>query len=110
MDTHSAHAEKPFAPISAWPVLAGQILLLATTIVATRSAVLHVDSDLAPAGVLGAGVPLVLLLLFGYFVVSPNDSRALVLFGRYRGTVRAEGRAGEGATFYFSLPDATDEE
>jgi regulator of protease activity HflC (stomatin/prohibitin superfamily) len=91
MDTHSAHAEKPFDPISAWPVLAGQILLLATTIVAARQAIVHTDNDLIAPGLLGVGVPLVVLMLCGYFVVSPNDSRALVLFGRYRGTVRSEG-------------------
>jgi regulator of protease activity HflC (stomatin/prohibitin superfamily) len=38
-----------------------------------------------PAGVL------FFLSLVGYFVVGPNDSRTLVLFGHYRGTVRRIG-------------------
>jgi regulator of protease activity HflC (stomatin/prohibitin superfamily) len=32
-----------------------------------------------------------LVLGFGYFIVKPNMSRVLVLFGTYRGTVRTEG-------------------
>jgi regulator of protease activity HflC (stomatin/prohibitin superfamily) len=39
---------------------------------------------------LGSG-PLLVLLLGGFFIVNPNDSRALILFGRYRGTVRKPG-------------------
>jgi len=35
--------------------------------------------------------------LFGFFVVTPNHSRLLVLFGRYRGTVREPG-------FYWTNP------
>jgi regulator of protease activity HflC (stomatin/prohibitin superfamily) len=35
--------------------------------------------------------------LFGFFIVSPNHSRVLVLFGRYRGTVREAG-------FYWTNP------
>jgi regulator of protease activity HflC (stomatin/prohibitin superfamily) len=35
--------------------------------------------------------------IFGFFIVTPNHSRVLVLFGRYRGTVRQEG-------FYWTNP------
>lgn len=35
--------------------------------------------------------------VFGFFIVAPNRSRVLVLFGRYRGTVRKEG-------FYWTNP------
>ncbi len=35
--------------------------------------------------------------LFGYFVVNPNESRVLVLFGNYRGTVKSNG-------FYWTNP------
>jgi regulator of protease activity HflC (stomatin/prohibitin superfamily) len=37
------------------------------------------------------------LFLFGYFIVNPNMSRVLVLFGTYRGTVRTPG-------FYWTNP------
>ncbi|MGQ0553318.1 MAG: SPFH domain-containing protein [Planctomycetota bacterium] len=39
----------------------------------------------------------VFLMLFGFFVVPPNIARVLVLFGRYRGTVREPG-------FYWTNP------
>ncbi len=39
----------------------------------------------------------VLVLFFGFFIVNPNRSMVLVLFGRYRGTVRHEG-------FYWTNP------
>jgi regulator of protease activity HflC (stomatin/prohibitin superfamily) len=42
-------------------------------------------------------VPVLALLLCGFFVVSPNIARVLVLFGRYRGSVRKEG-------FYWTNP------
>ncbi|MEQ8768097.1 MAG: SPFH domain-containing protein [Planctomycetota bacterium] len=47
--------------------------------------------------VLGGAIFLTFLSLFGYFLVNPNMSRVLVLFGRYRGTVRADG-------FYWTNP------
>jgi hypothetical protein len=82
MDTTADHAEKPFAPLSAWPMLIGQLLFLVATILA---AVYWHPS------VLAAGIPLTLIFFCGYFVVSPNDSRVLVLFGDYRGSVRKDG-------------------
>ena len=82
MDKTTTHAELPFAPKSAWPVLFGQLLLLAATI--ALAITVH-------PSVLVAGLPLCFLILFGYFVISPNDSRSLVLFGTYLGTVRAQG-------------------
>jgi len=82
MNKNADHAEKPFAPLSAWPMLIGQLLFLVATILAAVQ--VH-------PSVLAVGVPLTLICLCGYFVVSPNDSRVLVLFGTYRGSVRAEG-------------------
>jgi regulator of protease activity HflC (stomatin/prohibitin superfamily) len=82
MDTTADHTEKPFAPLSAWPMLVGQLLLLAGTILCAVK--VH-------PSVLALGVPLTLLLFCGYFVVSPNGSRVLVLFGTYRGSVRKDG-------------------
>ncbi len=37
------------------------------------------------------GILLFIILLCGFFVVNPNTSRVLVLFGRYTGTVKANG-------------------
>ena len=88
MNPSSAHAEKAFNPLSAWPIVALHLLLLAGSIV---------FAEPTNGVVLAITVPLFLLLLPGYFVVSPNESRVLVLFGRYRGTVRSEG-------FYWTNP------
>ena len=41
-------------------------------------------------GVVG-GALLGILVLVGLFIVNPNDSRVLVLFGRYKGTVKDNG-------------------
>lgn len=75
----AAHSERPFDPLSAWPILIGivPVLLLA---IATRHPLVIVPVALVS-----------FLSLFGLFIVSPNQSRVMVLFGRYRGTVRKEG-------------------
>lgn len=44
-----------------------------------------------------ASVPITIASLCGFFLVNPNMSRVLVLFGRYRGTVRKPG-------FYWTNP------
>lgn len=43
------------------------------------------------------GLLALLIALFGFFIVNPNTSRVLVLFGKYKGTVREDG-------FYFVNP------
>jgi regulator of protease activity HflC (stomatin/prohibitin superfamily) len=88
MNPSSAHAESPFRPLSAWPIVGLHFALLAGSIA------------LAPAsegGVFAITALPIVVLFAGYFIVSPNDSRVLVLFGRYRGTVRKEG-------FYWTNP------
>jgi len=82
MDTRSPHAERPFAPLSAWPVLFGLLLWITGTVLFA----VFVHPGVIPVGALGT-----ILCLTGFFVISPNDSRSLVLFGTYRGTVRQEG-------------------
>lgn len=37
------------------------------------------------------GVPLVILIMRGFFIVNPNSSKVLVLFGAYKGTVKDNG-------------------
>ena len=36
-------------------------------------------------------VPVILLMLIGFFIVNPNSSKVLVLFGAYKGTVKDNG-------------------
>ncbi|RKY20388.1 MAG: SPFH domain-containing protein [Planctomycetota bacterium] len=56
-------------------------------------------SDQHPAFLISffASIPLTITILCGFFLVNPNMSRVLVLFGRYRGTVRTPG-------FYWTCP------
>ena len=59
--------------------------------------------------VVGLGIVLVLLALagcFGFFTLQPNESRVLVLFGDYKGTVRTEGFHW-GSPFYSNGPSST---
>ena len=69
MQIRQPHSESTFAPISGWGMIAGASLLTA----------------------------IVIVCVFGFFIVTPNHSRVLVLFGRYHGTVREEG-------FYWTNP------
>jgi regulator of protease activity HflC (stomatin/prohibitin superfamily) len=89
MQARNPSQEHPFAPLSGYLMVAVEIVLLAaSTFVFVRGAI---DQDVPwiIAGVVGW--ILWIVLLPGFFVVEPNLGRALVLFGSYRGTVRASG-------------------
>ena len=81
--------ERPFSPISGWLLLPVTFALLGCLIGAV---VLAVRRDQPPVALLAIPCAILFILsLVGYFVVGPNDSRTLVLFGHYRGTVRRIG-------------------
>lgn len=79
--------ETPYQAASGWRALF-IILLLATGLVAFAIAN-PVPLVLAPSTLLG--IPLFILSLFGFIAVQPNSARALLLFGSYKGTVKAPG-------------------
>jgi regulator of protease activity HflC (stomatin/prohibitin superfamily) len=98
MEKQIHYQESLFRPSSAWPFVAGFPLALITAwTVVIRRAVARGQPE--PWLFVGALVltAVVLVCAFGFFIVTPNHSRVLVLFGRYRGTVRAEG-------FYWTNP------
>lgn len=74
--------ELPFDPISGWPVLISWLLGVA--------AVIALAVTLKHPAVL-VFVPLLILVLPGFFIINPNMARVLVLFGKYRGTARKNG-------------------
>lgn len=81
--------ERPFSPISGWLMLPVTLALIAGAV----WLVITAAREATPTPILGA-IPAFLLFLIslcGYFIVNPNESRALVLFGHYRGTVRTIG-------------------
>lgn len=94
--TEPTYRELPFQARSGWAALIGLLLLeaalIATAIVAGTSG----NEPIAIPAVVLAALTLPFSLP-GFFLVNPNMSRVLVLFGRYRGTVRKEG-------FYWTNP------
>ena len=81
--------ELPFTPVGGWPAFGTWLLLLAGTIALLVSGAGSGSPPLVISGVLM--IPVCILGLVGFFIVNPNESRVLVLFGRYRGSVRREG-------------------
>ncbi|MCB9245641.1 MAG: SPFH domain-containing protein [Flavobacteriales bacterium] len=65
------------------------------TAICTAIAVFLIVSMRSPLAI--APIVLIFLLMPGFFIVNPNSSKVLVLFGKYIGTVRENG-------FYFANP------
>ena len=81
--------ERPFTAISGWLFLPMHLAIAAIGVSQVSQAAKQGGGPPAAAAVaLGLAF---LVSIFGYFIVNPNESRVLVLFGRYRGTVRAIG-------------------
>lgn len=95
MQSRNVSKENVFEPISGYPMLALVIGLLAAAIVGFVQA----GRLQAPIYAVGSVACLLafILLIGGFFIVEPNMGRVLVLFGRYRGTVRKSG-------FWFTNP------
>lgn len=76
-------------PIPGLPVL---VILLTGIGYAIFRIVAAARVDDVPTGIVTALLAVFMLfLLAGLFIVNPNEAKALVLFGRYKGTVKAEG-------------------
>jgi len=65
----------------------------------------HPDWLLFIAGFLG--IILAVFLMPGFFTLQPNEARVLILFGKYRGTVRASGTGTSGVTTTITLTAIT---
>ncbi|MEL7538130.1 MAG: SPFH domain-containing protein [Pseudomonadota bacterium] len=75
-------AEKPFRPMSGWPVLFVELGLLAFGILSFI--------NLVP--LLGVAIGFVVAFVaVGFMAIAPNDARALLLFGEYKGSVTQSG-------------------
>jgi regulator of protease activity HflC (stomatin/prohibitin superfamily) len=74
--------EKTVKPISGWVML--------PILIAAIAAIVFVAIKLnQPALLLVGFIPLIMMI--GLFIVNPNQSTVLVLFGKYQGTVRTDG-------------------
>jgi len=81
---------------SGWTMLFMHLILFIAAVLSLGFgiyAAAHMQGALAAVRI-PAGVILLLLALlcaFGYFTLQPNEARVLILFGRYKGTVRESG-------------------
>ncbi len=93
MNNQNASREIPFKALSGYLMLLPWFLSLGLAVLLFAAASGHGVSDEQLAAVLTGFVLLVcfVLLSIGFFIVEPNMGRALILFGRYRGTVRSSG-------------------
>ena len=73
--------DRPYQPTSGYLVLAGWLVLAAVSAWGFVA--------VSPAFI--AAAPVLLFALAGFFVVNPNGSRVMTLFGDYAGTVRTNG-------------------
>jgi regulator of protease activity HflC (stomatin/prohibitin superfamily) len=89
--TRSKHAtfEKEVHAISGWLMLPTIVVLLIGALVVINGG----DGTSAGPRILGGilGFAFGVVLLFGHFTLQPNEARVLILFGAYKGTVRASG-------------------
>lgn len=81
MQSKTATPEQHLSPMSGWPVLVAWLVGLPS----------YIYFLMIKNPVWGIGIPLFLLMLAGFYIVEPNMARVLVLFGKYKGTVRANG-------------------
>ena len=75
--------EKTSNPISGYPML---LLLLAVI-----GGAIYAGMNMLNPLIIGGCVLVAIFLIKGFFYVNPNDSRVLVLFGEYKGTVKRNG-------------------
>ncbi|GJM22962.1 MAG: membrane protein [Planctomycetota bacterium] len=92
MTTRTPSQERTFNAINGWLPLLGTFAAWAALIAYLIVQVSH-EPERHPLFwvVFGLSILVSLISLFGYFLVNPNTSRVLVLFGKYRGSVRTDG-------------------
>src|SRR5262245_16427570 len=95
----SSHASQEITiqPSGGWPVLwlcLGWIVVAIGLSLRLGTHAAQVGSRALVAALIAAlilSVFFAVVLLFGLFIVNPNEARALLLFGRYRGSARVAG-------------------
>lgn len=89
-----SHQETHGSTVSGWPMLLINLLLKATGVALFIRAIILANQGQPFVGLLITGIGLVVLSFFiwaGFFTLQPNESRVLILFGAYKGTVRQSG-------------------
>ncbi len=82
--------ERPFKPLSGWGPL---IVVLVLVVLSIWSLLSFLVSASVLSNLMASIFCLVtsMVMVFGFMAVAPNDSRVLLLFGDYRGTVTTSG-------------------
>jgi|694.fasta_scaffold04767_2 hypothetical protein len=94
MQNPNASREQVFKALSGYLMLMPWLLSVAGAIVCFAGAGNRTDTEMEQGLCVAGGVLLLVcfaLITIGFFIVEPNMGRALILFGRYRGTVRTAG-------------------
>ena len=81
--------EKPFEPMSGWSPLGWLIVAIIIAVITFIYGIKEDEAWLSFGSILVAAVAGI--GMFGFMAVPPNQSRVLLLFGDYRGTVRDTG-------------------
>ncbi len=92
--TGFSNKERLGATISGWPMLLVTLLLKVGGFTLIVRAIIHGSRDQPFAALLIGGLIMLILSFvswFGFFSLQPNESRVLILFGAYKGTVRRSG-------------------
>jgi regulator of protease activity HflC (stomatin/prohibitin superfamily) len=106
----TASQERPVGVHNGWIMLSLLILLLVADIALLVFVITHATAGAPnPALLVPAilGLPIWVVLATGFFTLQPNEARVLVLFGAYKGTVRASGLHW-GNPFYTNGPQQFD--
>ena len=87
--------ERAYRPLSGWfPLLVLLLMIAAIPVLFARGAMLIDDNvPYGPLFIVAAilAIPTVIITLFGFMAIAPNDARVLLLFGDYKGSVRTSG-------------------
>ncbi|HTF87823.1 MAG TPA: SPFH domain-containing protein [Planctomycetota bacterium] len=91
MVTQTSRPEIPFNSISGWLMLPLILVLGFAPPILLISLTQETGPRPLPVILTISACLLAIVLAFGFFIVSPNTARVLVLFGNYRGTERRDG-------------------
>ncbi len=85
--------ENSFSPTSGWSVLSANITMYLFVIFFLIWGIVQINARSNPWAWILGGVFLIVAILtsIGFFILQPNQAGAMVLFGNYKGTVKANG-------------------
>ena len=83
--------EKPGRSLSGWAALAIQLLFIAAFAWLLAASISGQQWSASRIVIICALLTAAVFMPFGYFTLQPNEAKALILFGKYKGTIRRDG-------------------